>query len=133
MIVDDRAASSRYEFLLGGRGMVPRVGQRIGPYEILGRLGTGGMGLVFSAWDSRLHRDVAIKILKEEYLTTSMRSRFLGEARAASRLNHPNICTIFDIGEEQGCPYLVMELLKGETLRSRIQHGPVPLEDILRV
>lgn len=113
--------------------MVPQVGQKIGPYEILGRLGTGGMGLVFSAWDSRLHRDVAIKLLREDVLTPSMRSRFLGEARAASRLNHPNICTIFDIGEEQNQPYLVMELLKGETLRGRIQRGPVSLEDILRV
>src|ERR1700754_1355190 len=97
--------------------MVPRVGQKIGPYEILGRLGSGGMGLVFSAWDSRLHRDVAIKLLRDEYITTSARQRFLGEARAASRLNHPNICTIFDIGEQDGVPYMVMELLKGETLR----------------
>ncbi len=113
--------------------MVPRVGQKIGPYEILGRLGSGGMGLVFSAWDERLHRDVAIKLLKDEFLNPTMRSRFLGEARAASRLNHPNICTIFDIGEEQDCPYMVMELLKGDTLRSRMQQGPIPVESILQV
>jgi serine/threonine protein kinase/tetratricopeptide (TPR) repeat protein len=113
--------------------MVPQVGQRIGPYEILGRLGSGGMGLVFSAWDARLQRDVAIKILREEYVTSEMRSRFLQEARAASGLNHPNICTIFDIGEQDGDPFLVMELLRGETLRHRINAGNISLNEILRV
>jgi serine/threonine protein kinase/tetratricopeptide (TPR) repeat protein len=113
--------------------MVPRVGQRVGPYEILGRLGSGGMGLVFSAWDARLQRDVAIKLLREEYATPDMRSRFLQEARAASGLNHPNICTIFDIGEQGGDPYLVMELLKGETLRARIASGTISPDDIIRV
>jgi len=113
--------------------MVPRVGQRIGPYEILGRLGSGGMGLVFSAWDSRLQRDVAIKLLREEFATPGMRQRFLQEARAASRLNHPNICTIFDIGEQEGDPYLVMELLKGETIRTRIARGPVAPEELIAV
>ena len=113
--------------------MVPRVGQKIGPYEILGRLGSGGMGLVFSAWDSRLQRDVAIKLLREEFATPGMRKRFLQEARAASRLNHANICTIFDIGEQEGDPYLVMELLKGETVRARIARSPVSPEDLLCV
>jgi serine/threonine protein kinase/tetratricopeptide (TPR) repeat protein len=113
--------------------MVPRVGQRIGPYEILGRLGTGGMGYVFSAWDARLQRDVAIKLLREEYCTAEMRGRFLQEARAASGLNHPNICTVFDIGESAGDPYLVMELLKGRTLRSRIVEGPLPFDDVVQV
>ncbi|HEY4354972.1 MAG TPA: protein kinase [Acidobacteriaceae bacterium] len=113
--------------------MVPQVGQKIGPYEILGRLGTGGMGLVFSAWDSRLHRDVAIKLLRDEFVTSTMRQRFLAEARAVSRLNHPNICTIFDIGEQDGSPYMVMELLKGDTLRSRMQQGLMSIEDILCV
>jgi serine/threonine protein kinase/tetratricopeptide (TPR) repeat protein len=113
--------------------MVPRVGQKIGPYEILGRLGSGGMGLVFSAWDSRLQRDVAIKLLREEFATPGMRKRFLQEARAASRLNHANICTIFDIGEQEGDPYLVMELLKGETIRARIARGPISPEDLLLV
>src|SRR6201994_4280157 len=103
--------------------MVPRVGQRIGPYEILGRLGSGGMGLVFSAWDSRLQRDVAIKLLRDEYADSETRERFLQEARAASGLNHPNICTVFDLGEQDGDPYIVMELLKGETVRSHILRG----------
>ena len=113
--------------------MVPEVGQKIGPYEILGRLGSGGMGLVFSAWDARLHRDVAIKLLRDEYATPEMRSRFLQEARAASSLNHPNICTIFDIGEQQGDPYLVMELLKGETLRQRMNAGEMQPREVCRV
>jgi len=113
--------------------MVPRVGQKVGPYEILGRLGSGGMGLVFSAWDARLQRDVAIKLLREEFATPTMRSRFLQEARAASRLNHANICTIFDIGEQEGDPYLVMELLKGETVRARISRGGITPEDVLCV
>jgi serine/threonine protein kinase/tetratricopeptide (TPR) repeat protein len=113
--------------------MVPRVGDRIGPYEVLGRLGSGGMGLVFSAWDSRLQREVAIKLLREEYATPGMRQRFLQEARAASRLNHPNICTIFDMGEQDGDPYMVMELLKGETIRARISRGSASSAEIIAV
>ncbi len=113
--------------------MIPAVGQKVGPYEILGRLGSGGMGLVFSAWDSRLQRDVAIKLLRDEFSAREMRERFLQEARAASGLNHPNICTIFDLGEHDGDPYMVMELLRGETLRSRIFAGPMPPEDILKI
>src|SRR6202789_1507094 len=113
--------------------MIPEAGQRIGPYEILGRLGGGGMGLVFRAWDERLHRNVAIKLLYDNYRMPGMRERFLQEARAASGLNHPNICTIFDIGEQDGDPYLVMELLKGETLRGRMLAGPMTAEEILHV
>lgn len=111
--------------------MIPAVGQKVGPYEILGRLGTGGMGIVFSAWDSRLQREVAIKLLRDEFLMPDMRERFLHEARAASGLNHPNICTIFDIGEQDGDPYMVMELLRGETLRSHIAAGAMPAEEIV--
>lgn len=103
--------------------MIPVAGEHVGPYEILGKLGSGGMGVVFSAWDKRLHRDVAIKILREDLLTTASRERFLVEARTASGLNHANICTVFDLGEQDGAPYLVMEMLKGETLRSQISHG----------
>ena len=111
--------------------MIPVAGQQVGPYEILGRLGSGGMGIVFSAWDSRLHRDVAIKLLREDYTRADDRERFLMEARAASGLNHPNICTIFDMGEQEGNPYMVMELLRGQTLRSCIQSGPMSTEEIL--
>src|SRR5437868_11766921 len=100
--------------------MIPEVGQRFGPYEILGKLGGGGMGLVFRAWDERLHREVAIKLLHDDYTISGMRERFLQEARAASALNHPNICTVFDIGDQDNNPYLVMELLEGETLKDRV-------------
>jgi eukaryotic-like serine/threonine-protein kinase len=112
--------------------MIPEAGQKFGPYEILGRLGGGGMGLVFRAWDERLHRNVAIKLLHDNYRMSGMRERFLQEARAASGLNHPNICTIFDIGEQNGDPYLVMELLEGETLKDRIARGALTWEEIVR-
>lgn len=112
--------------------MIPETGQRFGPYEILGRLGGGGMGLVFRAWDERLHREVAMKLLHDHFRMPGSRERFLQEARAASRLNHPNICTIFDIGEQDGDPYLVMELLEGETLKERIEHGALTPEEIVR-
>lgn len=113
--------------------MIPVTGDHVGPYEILGRLGSGGMGLVFSAWDARLHRDVAIKMLREDLLNDDSRERFLMEARTASSLNHPNICTVFDMGEEDGTPYLVMELLKGETLRSAITRGKMSRREIFAV
>ena len=109
----------------------PETGRRFGPYEIQSRLGGGGMGAVFRAWDARLHREVAIKLLHDEYAMPGMRERFLREARAASALNHPNICTIFDIGEQNGDPYLVMELLEGETLRDRITQRSLPVDDII--
>jgi eukaryotic-like serine/threonine-protein kinase len=112
--------------------MIPEIGQKFGPYEILGKLGGGGMGLVFRAWDERLHREVAIKLLYEDYKMPGMRERFLQEARAASALNHPNICTVFDIGEKDHNPYLVMELLQGETVKDRIARGALSPEEIVR-
>ncbi|HXC94869.1 MAG TPA: serine/threonine-protein kinase [Edaphobacter sp.] len=112
--------------------MIPEIGQRFGPYEILDRLGGGGMGLVFRGWDERLQREVAIKLLHDDYAMPGMRERFLQEARAASRLNHPNICTVFDIGEQDRNPYLVMELLEGETLKERIERGALPADEIVR-
>jgi serine/threonine protein kinase/tetratricopeptide (TPR) repeat protein len=111
--------------------MIPEVGQKFGPYEILDRLGSGAMGLVFRAWDARLHREVAVKLLHHNYDMPGMRERFLQEARAASALNHPNICTIFDLGEQDGEPYMVMELLEGETLKEKISRGAVPVDEIL--
>jgi serine/threonine protein kinase/tetratricopeptide (TPR) repeat protein len=113
--------------------MNPAPGQKFGPFELQGRLGSGGMGLVFRAWDSRLHREVAIKLLQPDYTMPGMRERFLREARAASALNHPNICTIFDIGERDGDPYLVMELLQGETLKDRIMNRTIPPEELVRI
>ncbi len=113
--------------------MVPEIGKKYGPYEILGHLGGGGMGFVYRAWDARLHREVAIKLLHSEYTMPGMRERFLREARAASALNHPNICTIFDIGEQNGEPYLVMELLQGQTLKDLIDYRTMQLDEILCV
>ena len=119
--------------------MTPTVGERFGPYEILGRLGRGGMGLVYRAWDGRLHREVAVKLLRLddsdagwERPAPGLRERFLQEARAASALNHPNICTVFDIGEKDGAPYLVMELMEGETLQARIERSVVPVEEMVQ-
>jgi serine/threonine-protein kinase len=91
------------------------------------------MGFVYRAWDARLHREVAIKLLNHEYSMPGMRERFLREARAASALNHPNICTIFDIGEQDGDPYLVMELLQGETLKDRIAERTLSVEEIVSI
>jgi serine/threonine protein kinase/tetratricopeptide (TPR) repeat protein len=91
------------------------------------------MGHVFSAWDARLHREVAVKLLNHEYAMPGMRERFLREARAASALNHPNICTIFDIGEQDGDPYLVMELLHGETLRDRILNRTIQIDELVAI
>ena len=112
--------------------MIPEIGQRFGPYEILGRLGGGGMGHVFRAWDERLEREVAVKLLHDDYTMPGMHERFLQEARAASALNHPNICTVFDFGEQDHNPYLVMELLEGETVKDRIDRGALSAEEIVR-
>jgi eukaryotic-like serine/threonine-protein kinase len=113
--------------------MSPETGRKFGPYEIQSRLAGGGMGHVYRAWDERLHREVAIKLLNHEYAMPGMRERFLREARAASALNHPNICTIFDIGEQDGDPYLVMELLQGETLKDRILNRTMQVDEIVAV
>ena len=113
------------------KGMATEVGQKLGPYEILDMLGGGGMGVVYRAWDERLHREVAVKVLHGDYNMPGMRERFLQEARAASGLNHANICTVFDIGEQDGDPYLVMELLEGETLKEKIERGALSAEEIV--
>jgi len=100
------------------------VGARLGPYEIVGPLGAGGMGEVYRARDSRLGRDVAVKVLPDEVAQDAdRRRRFEKEARASSALNHPAIITIHDVGLEAGVPYVVFELLEGETLRSRLSGG----------
>src|SRR5499427_7798124 len=101
-----------------------QAGTRLGPYEILSRLGAGGMGEVYRARDTRLGRDVAIKILPSSFSSDPDRlRRFEQEARAASLLNHPNITAIYDVGTHEGSPYLVSELLEGETLRERLRLG----------
>lgn len=103
------------------------AGSRLGPYEILSLLGAGGMGEVYRARDTRLGRDVAIKILPPSLTGDADRlRRFEQEARAVAALNHPNILAVHDIGNDNGSPYLVSELLEGSTLRERIKGGPLP-------
>jgi hypothetical protein len=105
-------------------------GSRLGPYEILSRLDAGGMGEVWRARDTRLGREVAIKILPAEFAQDAkLKIRFEREAQTISHLAHPNICTLFDVGEN----YLVMELLDGESLADRLTRGPLPLTDVVRI
>lgn len=102
-------------------------GMQLGPYEILGPLGAGGMGEVYRAKDSRLERDVAIKVLPSQFAQDVARlARFEREAKSVAALSHPNILAIHDYGTEQGLTFAVMELLEGETLRGRIANGPIP-------
>jgi eukaryotic-like serine/threonine-protein kinase len=112
--------------------MVLMTGAKLGPYEIIALLGAGGMGEVYRARDTRLDRTVAIKVLPSHLSNNSeARQRFEREARAISALNHPNICTLFDIGHQDGVDFLVMELLEGETLSDRLTRGRLPIDKLL--
>ena len=112
--------------------MALSVGTRLGPYEILGTLGAGGMGEVYRARDPRLGREVAVKVLPPSFLTDPERlRRFEQEARATGQLNHPNILAVYDTGTHEGAPYVVAELLEGETLRSRLDGGMLPVRKAL--
>ena len=109
--------------------MALMAGTRLGPYEIGDQLGAGGMGEVYRATDTRLDRTVAIKVLPEHLASDPQRrERFEREARAVSSLNHPHICTLYDVGEQDGIHYLVMELVEGETLAARLEKGRLPLD-----
>src|SRR4026209_2213391 len=104
-------------------------GTKLGPYEITAPLGAGGMGEVYRARDTRLDRPVAIKILPEAFANDpGLRERFDREARAISQLTHPHICTLYDVGDQTGTAYLVMEYLEGETLANRLARGAMPLD-----
>lgn len=103
-------------------------GTRFGPYEITALIGVGGMGEVYRARDGRLGRDVAIKVLPPAFMADpERRKRFEREARTLAALNHPNILAVFDVGTHDGSPYLVTELLEGETLRARLAKGALPV------
>jgi serine/threonine-protein kinase len=107
-------------------------GMRVGPYEIVARLGAGGMGEVYRARDTRLGRDVAIKVLSPQLASSpSSHERFAREARTVAGLGHPHICPVFDVGEHEGRRYMVMQRLDGETLASVLERGPLPLDTIL--
>jgi serine/threonine protein kinase/Tol biopolymer transport system component len=110
------------------------AGSKLGPYEIVGPLGAGGMGEVYRARDTRLDRDVAIKVLPEHAAQSpDARQRFEREARAISSLNDPHICTLYDVGHQNGTDFLVMELIEGETLAKRLEAGPIGIPDLLRI
>src|SRR5713101_7101064 len=109
-------------------------GARLGPYEIVSPLGVGGMGEVYRARDTRLERTVAIKVLPTHLSASAeSRQRFEREAKTISQLSHPHICALYDVGNQDGIEYLVMEYLEGETLADRLVKGPLPLEQTLRL
>ena len=110
-----------------------RIGDKLGHYEVLSLLGQGGMGEVYRARDTRLDRDVAIKVLPGNLSSdASLKQRLEREAKAISKLTHPHICTLHDIGQQHGVDFLVMEYLEGETLERRLTKGPLPPEQTIR-
>ena len=112
--------------------MALEPGRRLGPYEIIAPIGKGGMGDVYRARDTRLERTVAVKVLPEKLAERAgFRERFEREAKTVSGLNHPHICTLYDVGREDGLDFLVLELLEGESLQERLERGPLPLQEAL--
>jgi len=111
-----------------------KPGTRLGPYEIVTPIGAGGMGEVYRARDTRLGRDVAIKVLPAEFVQDAERlRRFEREAKATAALSHPNILDVHDVGAFEGVPYLVEELLEGESLKERIERGPLAAPEALGI
>jgi TolB-like protein/tRNA A-37 threonylcarbamoyl transferase component Bud32 len=109
-------------------------GQKLGPYRILGQLGAGGMGEVYRARDERLEREVALKLLPaRSFRDPEARARLLREAKTASQLNHPNICTVYEVGEENGQAYIAMELVEGQPLSERLEGGGLPAGEVVRL
>jgi len=112
--------------------MTLSVGAKLGPYEILAPVRAGGMGEVYRSRDTRLNRTVAIKVLPAHLSSNpELKQRLEREARTISSLNHPHICTLYDIGEHESTTFLVMEYLEGETLQARLERGPLPLTEVL--
>jgi len=110
------------------------VGTQLGPYKITGLLGEGGMGIVFRAQDTKLQRDVALKLLPDHFADDPERLfRFQREAQVLASLNHPNVAQIYGLEESGNRPCIVMELVEGETLQERLKRGPIPLDDALPI
>src|SRR6185436_14078620 len=133
LIEDGGATASFLETPVGDvASAASLIGRQLGAYRIDAAIGAGGMGEVYRAKDTRLGRDVALKILPLAWAEDAQRrSRFEREARAIAALNHPNICTIHDVGHDQGIDFLVMELVDGESLATRLAKGPLPLDEAL--
>jgi len=109
-------------------------GTRLGPYEIVGQLGEGGMGQVYRARDTRLDRSVAIKVLSDQIShDPQFKDRFQREARVISQLEHPNICSLYDVGEDAGMFYLVMQYLEGDTLAAALATGPMAVNTAMKI
>ncbi len=114
--------------------MALESGKKLGPYEIIEQAGAGGMGEVYKAKDTRLDRIVAVKVLPATFaVNPDIKTRFEREAKAISSLNHPNICILYDVGEQDGIDYLVMEFIEGETLSDKIKNGPLPMKELLDI
>ena len=110
------------------------AGRQLGPYEIVSAIGAGGMGEVYKARDTRLDRTVAIKVLPEHVASDpDLKQRFEREAKTISSLNHPHICTLYDVGEYEGTTFLVMEYLEGDTLAQRLEKGALPTDRVLKI
>src|SRR2546422_10708461 len=128
-----RRQETRPKQRYNARIMSLSAGTKLGPYEILAPLGAGGMGEVYRASDTRLERTVAIKVLPEQFSKdTELKQRFEREAKTISSLNHPHICTLYDVGHQDGIDYLVMEYIEGETLAKRLEKGPLPLDQVVK-
>src|SRR5215468_3054454 len=113
--------------------MALALGTKLGPYEIVAPLGAGGMGEVYRARDTRLDRTVAIKVLPSHFSDdATLQQRFEREAKAISNLNHPHICVLYDVGNQEGIRFLVMECVEGETLAKRLEKGSLPVGEVLK-
>src|SRR5512132_1974395 len=113
--------------------MTLSAGTRLGPYEIVSAVGAGGMGEVYRARDTRLERTVAVKVLPSHLsVSAEVRQRFEREAKTVSQLSHPHICALYDVGNQDGVEFLVMEYLEGETLSERLAKGPLAFDQVLR-
>jgi len=110
------------------------AGAKLGPYEILSVIGAGGQGEVYQARDTRLNRTVAIKVLSAHFSDNAeMKARFEREAQTIAGLNHPHICVLYDVGQQDGTDYLLMEYLEGQTLAARLEKGALPLDEALKI